>query len=181
MLRIYKNHQIRNQTESVFKSILDPFQRLPGGKTEVIVKEAQLPPLLENIYQYLYGKYKQADSSQLVVWGLISVNAIIFAGWQLPFAANFMNRHFVYVPSSNRAYTLFTSCFSHQGFAHFAFNMMALNSLYTFYQQANRISGEQTLAFYLNAGVISALGAHLIKSYTGERMIGSLGASGAIC
>jgi membrane associated rhomboid family serine protease len=59
--------------------------------------------------------------------------------------------------------------------------MMALNSLMPFCQESQGLSPEQGLGLYLAAGVFSSFCSHLYAlTVTGNILIGSLGASGAI-
>lgn len=59
--------------------------------------------------------------------------------------------------------------------------MMALNSMMPFFQESQGLSSEQTVAFYLSAGVISSFASHVFSNFIpGRALIGGLGASGAI-
>ena len=141
-----------SQALSIHRWDFNPFKSRP----EPLLKEKPvlLPTFISNTIEMLEINWNSAHSSQKVVWGIIGLNALVFLGWRLPAAHSFMNRHFVHHPYANRPYTLLTCVFSHQQIAHFAFNMMALNSLFTFYQLSNRISTEQTVTFYLSAGYL---------------------------
>lgn len=66
---------------------------------------------------------------ETVLYGLIGVNALVFAAWQLEASRGFMTRHFMC--SLNRIkelqfHTLVTCTFSHIQFGHLAVNMLAL-------------------------------------------------------
>ena len=149
----YMRHKniVESQKIAIRLRDLNPF----ATKETSIFKEksVMLPSILNNVAEMIRINWTTASPGQKVVWGIIGVNSLVFLGWRLPFAQAFMNKHFVHHPTANRPYTLLTCVFSHQQLAHFAFNMMALNSLYTFYQNSNFISSEQTLAFYLSAGL----------------------------
>ena len=130
---------------------LNPF---PAGSGPLKEKSILVPTVVDNILEMLKVNWNTASGGQKCVWALIGVNSLVFIGWRIPAMQSFMNKHFVHHPFGNRPYTLLTCVFSHQQPMHFAFNMLALNSLYTFYQHSNQISTEQTLAFYLSAGYI---------------------------
>jgi rhomboid-like protein len=117
-----------------------------------------------------------------VVWGLISLNALVFAAWQLPLPSvqKFMSKWFLHLPIANRPITLITSVFSHQQLMHFGFNMMALYSFFPSFRKSN-ISSEQVVSLYCTAGAFSSLVSHLSSCFIpGRCFICGLGASGAI-
>ncbi|KAI8369777.1 hypothetical protein EDC96DRAFT_552515 [Choanephora cucurbitarum] len=112
--------------------------------------------------------------------GLIGINTIVFALWQVPRLKPFMARWFLHLPGSRQNITLLTSCFSHQEFFHFTLNMVGLWSFGKVVHDA--LGQEQFLAAYLGAGVGANVVSH-VASLALRRtrpLLPSLGASGAI-
>lgn len=163
----------KKQLDRIYKRIFRPV-----GDEPLLRHSSSVFVNIRDIFQL---KFKNATSAEIVTWSLIGVNIAVFAAWRLPMLQGFMNRHFVHIPATGRSYTMLTSTFSHSSGMHLAFNMMALNGFLPTFQQSSGFSTEQTLAFYLSAGAVSAFGSHLYSALApGRAVIGSLGASGAI-
>ena len=143
-----------------------------------------LPEPLSNIYEIISHQWKSSSEAQKLAISLISTNALVFFSWQIPLFSRFMHRHFAHDPLSGKGYTLLTSTFSHQGVMHFGFNMYALHGFLPHLEIRSGMSWEQTLAFYLSAGVLASLGSHLLSLALWKRglrtIAPSLGASGGI-
>ncbi|KAI8898627.1 hypothetical protein BC833DRAFT_614837 [Globomyces pollinis-pini] len=126
-------------------------------------------------------RWKNTTNAEKLTISLISINTLVFVAWQFPKCHSFLSKHFTHSPIKNRPYTMLTATFSHENFLHFTFNMIALNSFLPLFQYSSGISNEQTLFFYLSAGVLSSLGSHLLSVFMPARaIVSSLGASGAI-
>ncbi|EIM88239.1 rhomboid-domain-containing protein [Stereum hirsutum FP-91666 SS1] len=131
-----------------------------------------------------------------VVYGIMALNGIVFAGWWVAIdalkrtrdqtlykfmAENFTSSKMNY--EAGRWWTALTSCFSHQSFSHILFNGM------TFYFMAPAVAsilGTSSFLFlYLGGGIFSSLFSHTLStlpqsSYKSTHQISSVGASGAI-
>ena len=126
---------------------------------------------------------------QRVVAGIIAINTVIFAAWQLPNPAiqRFMTKHFLHSHDSP-LHTMVTSIFSHKSIAHLGFNMLALYSFgplsFKFLERQNdSVEGTamyKWLSLYLSAGCLSNLASITATKYLSRSLIPSLGASGAV-
>lgn len=134
------------------------------------------------LYRDLRYKWNEQSQGEKLAFGIVAVNTFIFGLWQIPRLSTFMKRYFVHDPTSGRAFTLFTSAYSHQSVLHLFFNMYALYGFLPLLQRQSGMSWEQTLAFYNSAALASSLVSHvwsvLISRY--RIIIPSLGASGGI-
>jgi rhomboid-like protein len=140
--------------------------------------------LLSDVKDLLIFKLKSLTEAEKLAASLILVNSLVFAAWQVPALSRVMTRYWAHDPLSGRSLTLLTSTFSHQSFLHFAFNMYALYGFLPSLMQESRMSWEQTLAFYLSAGVGASLFSHVITTALWKRglreVIPSIGASGGL-
>lgn len=148
---------------------------------------------ITRIYVACSEYYLNTPPSQLACLGIIGLNGLIFLAWRIPAIEPLMRTWFMHWPAGNqhRVVTLATSVFSHQSFAHYAFNSLALYSFgsaaYTFLAAPNTHShhGDASsiasllgldaigpylatstntphfLAFFLAAGLFSSLCSHL--------------------
>jgi len=126
-----------------------------------------------------------------VLLGIVGVNLAIYLLFRAGEGAKlgqWLERHFgcsiAGVFTQRRYYTLLTSTFSHRGFFHLAFNMIALTSIAP---QVLFVMGDRNfLCFYLGSGIISSffgqisllLGPSKLREF--KRFIPSYGASGAV-
>jgi membrane associated rhomboid family serine protease len=105
----------------------------------------------ESLLQRLDG---QPD---VVLWSLLGVNGVVFAGWQV-LDTRFMARHFTVSDESlrsGRLHTAVTSSVSHRDGWHLAGNAL---SLYFFGREVGRLFGGARLAgLYLAGGVVASL------------------------
>ncbi|CAG8458842.1 20598_t:CDS:2 [Gigaspora margarita] len=97
-------------------------------------------------------RWRLLNDSDKTLLVLIGINAIVFGMWQLAPLQHLMEKYFVHHPLSGRMFTLLSSVFSHKAAWHFGFNMFALWSF---------------------GGVV-------YRIFDWKKIIGSLGASGAI-
>lgn len=112
---------------------------------------------------------------------LIAVNLVVFLLWQLRALEPFMRSHFLVswkgVFGHGRAWTLFTSAFSHQDLMHLAWNMLYLH---WFGPDLEQIYGRRNfLLLYLYGAVVTSL-AHVAYSHGWGPDVPALGASGAV-
>ena len=105
----------------------------------------------------------QPVNNDKVIYGLIGINATVFAGWYQAQSdyhlRNLMNQNFLLsyygVWRNWRVHTLLTSVFSHQSIGHLAGNML---TLYFFGTSAIAMLGaRQFLSLYLGGGLFSSL------------------------
>ena len=94
--------------------------------------------------------------------------------------SSFMEDHFLVSLNavlSLRVWTLITSCFSHQDFNHFLFNMFAF---YVFGRSVGEVVGSRGLVHvYLVGGLLASLGHVAFQIITGSN-VPALGASGSV-
>lgn len=118
---------------------------------------------------------------ELVVYGLMGLNALGFLAWRAPFSARIMARYGLLQkdPRYFNIWQMFGSAFSHQEFWHLAVNMFVL---YQFGVPVARMMGAAGFTeSYLDACVLSSLGSMLFPALLGQAGWGaSLGASGAV-
>lgn len=112
-------------------------------------------------------------------YGIVFINACVFAAWKVPSWRGFMVANFYANPFARAVcWPMVLSTFSHSSILHFGINMFVLQSF--MHVASDSVMGkEQFLAFYLSAGVVSSLGSHIFKALTRSPGF-SLGASGAI-
>ncbi|KAG0225330.1 hypothetical protein BGW41_004728 [Actinomortierella wolfii] len=144
------------------------------------IQNLELPVEVQKAIGMIRQRWRELTPAERTIWGIIGLNSIIFAAWQVPRLAPFMEKWFMHSPNSGRSITLLTSVFSHQHLWHFGLNMFAL---YSFGQSLHdHMRREQFLAFYLTAGMTASLASHLftVASTPWLAMVPSLGASGAL-
>jgi membrane associated rhomboid family serine protease len=150
------------------------------NRTLAKLESLNVPEDVRRAYLIMYQKWESLKESEKTIAGIIAINTIVFAAWQIPVLRPFMRRHFVHDPLSGRSLTLLTSCFSHQELWHFGLNMMALWSFGGVVH--DYLGREQFLAFYLTTGMAASAVSHVFG--LGMRrvrpVLPSLGASGAI-
>jgi len=119
---------------------------------------------------------------------IMTINSGVFLMWRIPSMQSFMFKHFTTsfaTLASGRLHTLATSAFSHQGYLHFAFNMIALSS---FAPPLIYVMGHQMfLGFYVGSGIVASLSGvalqflqFLVRRESQVLARQGLGASGAI-
>jgi len=116
------------------------------------------------------------------VWGLITVNVLVFVAWHALGRAgfDFMAAHFmvsVESVTSLRLWTLLTSAFSHVDAGHLLFNMLAL---YVFGRPVAEALGARALLHLYVAGALVASLGHVLFGLVGGSPNPALGASGAV-
>ena len=113
------------------------------------------------------------------VLSVVAVNVAVFALWRLtPLRLQYrMRQVFTHKPFSHRVYPMLTSVFSHYSLPHLGFNMLALYSFGVPY--AREHGGDEFLAFFVSAGVLSSYGSLLYKVLA-RVSAPSIGASGAV-
>jgi rhomboid-like protein len=152
--------------------------------------------ILENLAQRLNGmalplgikravwmvgeKVASMSEAEKTIAGLIAINTVVFACWQIPRLTPFMSKWFLHLPGSRQNITLLTSCFSHQEFFHFALNMVGLWSFGRVIH--DNLGREQFLAMYLGVGIGANVVSHVasLAMRHSRPLLPSLGASGAI-
>ncbi|KAI8645721.1 hypothetical protein BD408DRAFT_411422 [Parasitella parasitica] len=125
-------------------------------------------------------KVASMSEAEKTLAGLIAINTVVFACWQIPRLAPFMRKWFLHLPGSRQNITLLTSCFSHQELFHFALNMVGL---WSFGRVVHDTFGrEQFVAMYLGIGVGANVVSHAcsLALRNSRPLLPSLGASGAI-
>lgn len=166
----------------------DPFRRLRERVLQppppLIEERPFVVKFLDDLKDILIIKFKTQTDAQKLVNGLILLNGLVFAAWQVPAFSRYMTRYWAHDPLSGRSFTLLTSTFSHQSFLHFGFNMYALSGFLPNLMHGSGMGWEQTLALYLSAGVGASLCSHLITTALWKRglrdSIPSIGASGGL-
>ncbi|KAI8355942.1 hypothetical protein B0O80DRAFT_528338 [Mortierella sp. GBAus27b] len=144
------------------------------------IQQIGLPVEVQKMLFMMKSRWMELSHGEKTIYGIIGLNSIVFAAWQVPRLSSFMHKWFMHHPASGRSITLLTSMFSHQHFWHFGLNMFAL---YSFAIPIHDHMGrEQFLAFYTTTGVTASLISHLFTAarLPWVKMIPSLGASGAI-
>jgi rhomboid-like protein len=139
-----------------------------------------LPQDIKRAIWMVGEKFATLSESEKTLAGLIAINAVVFACWQVPRLAPFMSKWFLHLPGSRQNVTLLTSCFSHQEFFHFALNMVGLWSFGRVVHDA--LGREQFLAMYVSAGIGANVVSHVcsLALRNARPLLPSLGASGAI-
>ena len=125
-------------------------------------------------------KLATMSEAEKTLAGIIAINTVVFACWQIPRLTPFMSKWFLHLPGSRQNITLLTSCFSHQEFFHFALNMVGL---WSFGRVVHDTLGrEQFVAMYLSAGIGANVVSHAcsLALRNSRPLLPSLGASGAI-
>lgn len=139
-----------------------------------------LPQDVKRAIWMIGEKFATMSESEKTLAGLIALNTVVFACWQVPRLTPFMSKWFLHLPGSKQNITLLTSCFSHQDFFHFALNMVGL---WSFGRVVHDTLGrEQFLAMYLSAGIGANVVSHVssLALRQSRPLLPSLGASGAI-
>jgi membrane associated rhomboid family serine protease len=139
-----------------------------------------LPQDIKRAIWMLGEKFATLSEAEKTLTGLIAINTVVFACWQIPRLAPFMSKWFLHLPGSRQNVTLLTSCFSHQEFFHFALNMVGLWSFGRVVHDA--LGREQFVAMYLSAGIGANVVSHVcsLALRNARPLLPSLGASGAI-
>ncbi|KAF8984214.1 hypothetical protein BGZ46_008624 [Entomortierella lignicola] len=144
------------------------------------IQQIGIPVEIQKAIFMARSRWMELSSGERTVWGIIGLNSIIFAAWQIPRLSPFMLKWFMHNPARGQSITLLTSVFSHQHFWHFGLNMFALYSFAV--PLHDQMGKEQFLAFYLATGVTASLASHLftVARVPWANIIPSLGASGAL-
>nr|CAG4634839.1 EOG090X07NR [Alona affinis] len=122
--------------------------------------------------------WKSLTEEQMMFYGLLFINTLVFAAWKVPSWQKFMAAYFCSNPFARAVcWPMVFSNFSHYNFLHFGLNMYVLKSFMDV--SAGAMGKEQFLAFYLSAGIMSSLGSHIFKTLMRSPGL-SLGASGCI-
>lgn len=121
--------------------------------------------------------------SEKTIAALISINVAVFACWKVPALQKYMTRYFCHHPTtSNRQWTLFTSCFSHRNVIHLTVNMVGLWSLGPVLHDL--LGREQFVALYLSLGIGANVISHqlqlMARHIAARPILPSMGASGAL-
>ncbi|KAI9345410.1 hypothetical protein BD770DRAFT_397006 [Pilaira anomala] len=139
-----------------------------------------IPEELKRAFWMMGEKIATMSESEKTLAGIIAINTVVFALWQIPRLTPFMSKWFMHLPGSKQNITLLTSCFSHQEFFHFTLNMVGLWSFGKVIHDT--LGREQFLAMYLTAGVGANVVSHVcsLALRNSRALVPSLGASGAI-
>lgn len=139
-----------------------------------------LPLEIKRAIWMIGEKFATLSESEKTLAGLIAINTVVFACWQIPRLKPFMSKWFMHLPGSRQNVTLLTSCFSHQELFHFALNMVGLWSFGKVVHDA--LGREQFVAMYLSAGIGANVVSHVcsLALRNARPLLPSLGASGAI-
>ncbi|KAF9355744.1 hypothetical protein BGX26_006183 [Mortierella sp. AD094] len=144
------------------------------------IQQIGIPIEIQKMIFMVRSRWMELSAGERTVWGIIGLNSVVFAAWQIPRLSPFMLKWFMHHPARGQSITLLTSMFSHQHFWHFGLNMFALYSFAVpLHDQMGR---EQFLAFYIATGVTASLASHLftVARVPWAKIIPSLGASGAL-
>ncbi|KAL2122723.1 hypothetical protein VTJ04DRAFT_3178 [Mycothermus thermophilus] len=109
---------------------------------------------------------------------LIIANLLGWVLWKVPPMWAILNRHFLIVPATPRAFSMFGALFSHQSFMHFLQNMIVL--WFMGVRLHDEIGRGPFLATYFTSGTMASLGTLTWAVLRSRFDITSLGASGAI-
>ncbi|KAF9433710.1 hypothetical protein BGZ76_009082 [Entomortierella beljakovae] len=144
------------------------------------IQQIGIPVEIQKMFIMVRSRWLELSPGERTIWGIIGVNSVVFAAWQIPRLSPFMTKWFLHHPARGQSITLLTSMFSHQHFWHFGLNMFALYSFGV--PLHDQMGKEQFLAFYLSAGVTASLVSHLftVARVSWANIIPSLGASGAL-
>ncbi|KAJ8469280.1 hypothetical protein ONZ51_g9103 [Trametes cubensis] len=133
-----------------------------------------------------------AIPSKYIFWGIIGLNGLVFASWQLAHieyestrdysSLVWMRQNFIAAAEnlkSGRWWTLVTCCFSHQDTTHLLFNGFAYYFTAPFI--LSLLGNVGFLGLYLGGGIVSSVAAIAWRNLTNPNALtGSHGASGAI-
>ena len=144
------------------------------------LENMNLPQDIKRAIWMVGEKIATMSEAEKTLAGLIAINTVVFACWQIPRLTPFMSKWFLHLPGGKQNITLLTSCFSHQEFFHFALNMVGLWSFGKVIHDA--LGREQFLAMYLSVGIGANVVSHVCSlAFRQTRpLLPSLGASGAI-
>lgn len=139
-----------------------------------------IPQDIKRAFWMMGEKLATMSESEKTLAGIIAINTVVFALWQIPRLTPFMSKWFLHLPGSKQNITLLTSCFSHQEFFHFALNMVGLWSFGKVIHDT--LGREQFLAMYLTTGIGANVVSHAcsLALRNSRPLAPSLGASGAI-
>ncbi|KAG2229506.1 hypothetical protein INT48_004340, partial [Thamnidium elegans] len=139
-----------------------------------------IPQDIKRAFWMIGEKIATMSESEKTLAGIIAINTVVFALWQIPRLTPFMSKWFLHLPGSRHNITLLTSCFSHQEFFHFALNMVGLWSFGKVIHDT--LGREQFLAMYLTTGIGANVVSHAcsLALRNSRPLAPSLGASGAI-
>lgn len=113
-----------------------------------------------------------------VFWPICFLNAIVYAGWQVPALQATFLRYFAFSPAARAVcWPMLLSSFSHYNLFHFGANMYVLHSFSA--PVCDKLGPEQFVGLYLGCGVVSAFAGGVFKMLI-HCPKPSLGASGAI-
>ncbi|CAG8982739.1 hypothetical protein HYALB_00001020 [Hymenoscyphus albidus] len=116
--------------------------------------------------------------SAATVGGLIFLNAAVLFAWRIPPLWRFMNKYFIVVSGYPYALSNIGSIISHQGFKHYAPNMVFLWFMGTILH--DEIGRANFLAVFLCAGVFASFTSLAVSVGRGLLTQTSLGGSGAV-
>ncbi|KAL0143957.1 hypothetical protein V8B55DRAFT_1482164 [Mucor lusitanicus] len=159
--------------------LIEKRQRLLEGLARRL-DDMSLPRDVKQAIWIVGEKLATMSEAEKTLTGLIAINTVVFACWQIPRLTPFMSKWFLHLPGSRQNITLLTSCFSHQEFFHFALNMVGL---WSFGRVVHDTLGrEQFVAMYLSAGIGANVVSHAcsLALRNSRPLLPSLGASGAI-
>lgn len=145
-----------------------------------VLDDLSLPQDVKRAFWMIGEKFATMSDSEKTLAGIIAINTVVFACWQIPRLTPFMSKWFLHLPGSRQNITLLTSCFSHQEIFHFGLNMVGLWSFGKVIHDT--LGREQFLAMYLSAGIGANVVSHVcsLALRNSRPLIPSLGASGAI-
>ncbi|OJJ49552.1 hypothetical protein ASPZODRAFT_128040 [Penicilliopsis zonata CBS 506.65] len=123
----------------------------------------------------LWPNVPPAAATILTIAGL---NASIFLLWKFPPAWRMLNKYFISLPLVPRPFSILGSVFSHQTVKHLAMNMAILWFMGT--KVHDEIGRGNFLALYMASGAFGSMASLAARVLTGNLVVTSLGASGAI-
>jgi membrane associated rhomboid family serine protease len=120
------------------------------------------------------------SATQLTLYGIMGINTIVFALWQIRSGnvQRVMSRYFLHHRASPLP-AMIGSTFSHSTLGHFAFNMIALNSVAA--PLLTLLPPSYFIAFYLNCGMTSAMLSHGVKSLRRSDQLSAYACGDALC
>ena len=93
-------------------SVLQKFQNKLKELTELLT---DTPIVAKSIMLHSYARlaemYLNASEGRRAGYGIVTVNIVIWAAWQIPVLRPFMMAHFTHHPLSGKTYTMLTSMF----------------------------------------------------------------------
>ncbi|CAG8950665.1 hypothetical protein HYFRA_00002875 [Hymenoscyphus fraxineus] len=116
--------------------------------------------------------------SAATVGGLILLSAAVLFAWRIPPLWRYLNKYFIVVSGYPYALSNIASIISHQGFKHYAFNMVVLWLMGT--KLHDEIGRANFLAVFLCTGVFANFASLAVTVGRGILTQTSLGASGAV-